>query len=58
MGISTNPKNFTEGLFDDVVATLTNGSFTMYDYDGKANPAPCFKATLKPEDSDKEFTQY
>jgi hypothetical protein len=56
-GASLDPADFIAGgLLDDVDATWKNVKFEMYDYEGKADKAPCFAADMvtgtesKPED--------
>lgn len=60
-GASWNPKSFiTGGLLDDVDVTFTNVRFDMFDYEGKADPAPALGIDLVTgtEDGDKPIRQH
>jgi hypothetical protein len=46
-GASLNPADaITGGLLDDVDVTWKNVKYEMYDYEGKADAAPCFAADM------------
>lgn len=53
-----NPDSFVEGggLIDDVDATFKSCTFEMFDYNGKADPAPALKLVL--DVAGDEMTQY
>lgn len=58
--VSLNPENFVEGggLIDDVDVVFVECVFDMFDYQGKADPAPCLKITMECEDFDDPMEQY
>jgi len=61
-GVSFNPKTFVSGgLLDDVDVTLKNACFEMFDYDGKADPAPALGIDLvtgEEADDEKPMRQH
>ena len=59
-GVSLRPSDMVEGgLLDDVVATVVEARFVMWDYDGKSDSGdvPLLKCTLATDD-DHEVDQY
>lgn len=57
---SLNPENFLEGggLIDDVDVVFKSCEFAMFDYQGKADAAPCLKIVMECDDFDDDMEQY
>ena len=54
-----NPAEFAEGgILNDVIALFKKCRFVMFDYQGKADPAPSLKIELEVEGDDQVHEQY
>lgn len=57
---SLNPEDHIEGggLIDDVDVEITEARFDMFDYNGKAAPAPALRVEMVTEEDEKDIQYY